>query len=255
MDFHYPMRKRSKIALVIPTALIIGLLALQTPLLHRLRGLAWQVWLQGVTYAWPVGTIAIKNDVMTQLQHLTSENVRLRSELKDYQRLREQLGSPAFTSYRSVPAEVAARPLDTFGVSFVINKGARDGVSLGAPVVVYSSTLIGFVKQLHETSAIVELLLHPSTNVAVEIVSESSPQGLLVGRHYTSLGVTTIPRDAAMATGQEVVTVAREGLPPGLRVGTVSVIIRAEDHAYQEATLAVPYDPDSLRAVQVIVES
>lgn len=249
------MKRRSYIALSLLALILLGFLALQTPLLRGIRGTAWRGWLSVVTVVLPVGQLSIENDVETQLQVLTTENIRLKAEVQDYQRLREQLGSPAFASYRVIPAEVSGRPLDTFGVSFTINRGAKDGVTLQAPVVVYGSTLIGFVAQLHEHTAVVQLLLHPSTNLAVEILGESNARGLLVGRRYTSLAITTVPRDAQLKSTQEVVTVAREGLPHGLRIGTIGTPLREENQAYQEATITMPYDPDDLRAVNVIVES
>lgn len=248
------MKRRSFIAISILAVIVVVFLALQTPLLRGIRGTAWHVWLSAVTFVLPVGQLAIDNDVAAQLRELTTQNIRLKAELQDYQRLREQLGSPAFSSYRTISAEVAARPLDTFGVSFIINRGAKEGVTLQAPVVVYGSTLLGFVSQLHEHTAVVQLLLHPATNLAVEILDESNARGLLIGRRYTSLAITTVPRDAQIKSGQAVVTSAREGLPHGLHVGTIGMALREENQAYQEATITLPYDPDDVRAVNVIVE-
>lgn len=248
------MKRRSYIAISLLALILLVFLALQTPLLSGIRGVAWRGWLAVVTFVLPVGRLAIDNDVEEQLRVLTTENIRLKAQEQDYTRLRDQLGSPAFASYRSIPAEVAARPLDTFGVSFTINRGAQEGVTLGAPVVVYGSTLLGFITQLHEHTAVVQLLLHPSTNLAVEILNEGNARGLLVGRRYTSLAITTVPRDAQITSSQEVVTVAREGLPHGLRVGTIGTPLREENQAYQEATITLPYDPDDVRAVNVIVE-
>lgn len=247
------MKRRNKLALGLIGVLVIGLLALQTPLLRHVRGATWRTWLNVVTFVFPVGQIHIDNDVTAQIERLTSENVRYQAQQRDYVRLREQLGSPVLDSYRFIQAEVAARPLDTFGVSFRINRGVRDGVTLHAPVVIYGSTLIGFVSELNASTAVVQLLLHPSTNLPVEIESENSPKGLLVGRQYTSLAATTIPRDAAIKEGQNVVTVAGENVPYGLRVGTIGVSVRQENLAYQEASLVLPYDPDQLRAVTVVV--
>lgn len=234
-------------------AIIVIFLALQTPLLNRARGLAWHSWITLVTRLWPVGALEVDNDTMEQLQRLTSENVLLKAELADYQRLKEQIGSPAMASYRAIPAEASARPLDAFGVSFIINRGVKDGITLHAPVVIYSSTLIGFISELGERTATVQLLLHPSTNLTVEALGETSPRGLLVSRHYTSLVMTTIPRDAHITAGQDVVTSASDTVPTGLRVGTVGVSRSEENQAYQEASLVLPYDPDQIRAVTIIV--
>ncbi|MEX1998027.1 MAG: rod shape-determining protein MreC [Candidatus Andersenbacteria bacterium] len=248
------MLRRNKIALAIFVATVVILLSLQTPILRKVRGTAWDLWVTTLARVFRISSANIDNDLANQLQTLTAENVRLKSEQSDYIRLREQLGTPAFASFRSIPASITARPLDTYHVEFVLNQGAQHGLTLGAPVVIYGSTLIGFITELHNQSARVQLLLHPATNVTAEVITESNPRGLLTGQHYTSLLLSTIPRDANLAAGQDVVTIAREGLPHGLLIGKINRIEREEDEAYQKAIVALPYDPDYLEAVIVLVE-
>ncbi len=247
------MRRRSKIALGILVLVIMALLALQTPLLRKIRISTWSLWVQSVARVFSVGPLNISQDVATQVRQLTSENVRLRAQQADYVRLKEQLGSPSFESYRIIPGEIVSRTLDTFQVQLVINRGAKDGVIPNAPVVVYGSTLIGFVTAVAEHASTVQLLLHPSTSLAVEVLAENTPRGLLIGRQYTSLRLTTIPRDSQLQSGNDVVSVAREGLPYGLLIGRIGAASREENAAYQEAVVTLPYDPDKLRAVSIIV--
>ncbi|MEX2054762.1 MAG: rod shape-determining protein MreC, partial [Candidatus Andersenbacteria bacterium] len=145
------------------------------------------------------------------------------------------------------------RPIDTFRNQLTINRGSRHGVTPGAPVVIHSSTLIGFITDLYEETSIDQLLIHPATSLAAEIANETAPRGLLVGRHYTSLAITTVPQDAKLESGQKVVSSSREGLPQGLLIGTIGAVKRQENEAYQEAAVMLPYDPDSLRAVTILV--
>lgn len=247
------MRRRSKIALTIGAIVLAVLLLLQTPLLERLRGHAWSVWLSTVARVFALGRLSSDATVDKRLQELLLENLRLKAQLQEYGQLKEQVASPAFESFRVIPAEIVVRPLDAFRSQMIINQGTADGVTLNAPVVVYGSSLVGFVTELHEQSAVIQLLLHPSTNFAAEVVNEMRPEGLLVGRHYTSLVLTRVPLDAELASDQTVVTPAREGVPAGLVVGMIGSITRQENEAFQEAQLKLPYDPDQLRAVNVLV--
>lgn len=247
------MTRRTIFALSILLVALLTLLALQTPLLRAARGYTWSFLVHGVGGVFSFGPLTLEKTVQEEIDRLLAENVRLRAQEKAYLRLKEQLGTPAFASYRPIAAEVAARPIDTFHSQLIITKGAAAGVTVGAPVVVHGSTLVGFVAELNEHTAILQLLVHPSTNLTVEVDHERRPRGLLVGRHFTALQVSTIPRDVELAAGQAVVTVGRENLPAGLLVGRISTVEFKENEAYQEAALQLPYDVDQLQAVAILV--
>jgi len=264
------MKRRSKIALIFLGLIIVGLLALQTPLLATIRGQAWRIVIGSVGRVFKVGALDVETSVLDQLQKLQVENVRLRAHEKEYAQLKEQLGSPSFSSLRAIPATVEARTIDTFHSQLIINKGSAEGVTLGAPVVVHGATLVGFITELHEHGGILQLLVHPSTGLSAEVQQEQSPRGLLVGQKFTALKLITIPRDAVLEQGQPVITVAHDrelvseagksvittagqNVPAGLLIGHIGTIYRAENEAYQEAIVQLPYDLDQLRAVNVLV--
>lgn len=235
------------------------LLALWTPLLSGVRGWVWGAIVAATARGFEIGAIEVRPDVMDQLARLQADNVRLQAEVARFERLAAQLGTPLYQDFTTLPAVVAARPIDTFRSRYVINRGTRDGVSLDAPVVVNSSTLVGFVVELSAEAAVFQLLLHPETSVAAEVVpregeSNVPARGLVVGAHYTSAWLTTVPRDQKIEGGQSVVTVAREqSLPAGLVLGTIGEIRSEESEAYQRATLELPYDVDQLEAVAVLL--
>lgn len=252
------MVRRSTIILIIGLLAIGTLLFFQTPLMARLRGAVWDSWTLTIGRLARIGPLALEGNVNEQLQTLRADNVRLQTELNDYKRLREQLGLPSFASFRTIAAGIVGRPLDIFHTHHTLNRGAEEGVTLHAPVVIRSSILLGFISQLHDHSSILELLFQPGPGLAVEIIDPQTGQsvgrGLLQGQHFSSLRLTTVPRDAAIAPGQVVVTLAKEAaIPPGLTIGSLQQITTSQSEAYQEATIDVPYDPDSLDAATIIV--
>lgn len=238
---------------------ILAFLALWTPLLSGMRGWVWGAIVAATARGFEIGAIEVRPDVMDQLARLQAENVRLQAEAVSCERLAAQLGAPRYQNFTALPAVVAARPIDTFRSRYVINRGARDGVNVGAPVVVNGSTLAGFVVELSAKTAVFQLILHPATSVAAEVLpregeGNTPARGLVVGAHYTSAWLTTVPRDQKIDRGQSVVTIAREqSLPGGLRLGTIGEIRSAESEAYQRATLELPYDVDQLEAVAVLL--
>lgn len=235
--------------------LVGGLLILQIPLLQEVRGWAWQAWGETIGRFFDVGPWRVPNNVAEQLATLQAENVRLRAELHDYSRLREQVGAASFAHFTAIPAKVMAASLDAWHARVVINRGARQGLVLGAPAVIRSSQLIGLVTELHDTTAVLQLLFHPATNLPAEVLSEGgSSRGLLQGKAYTSLVLSSVPRDRPLSPGQDVVTTSQEPLvPQGLLVGKITAVENEPHEPYQRATVEAPWDPDDLWAVAVLV--
>lgn len=252
------MGKRAKILLISLASLVLVFGFLQTSLMSRVRGVAWQGWVKIVARTARLRFIDLPEDVGQQVAVLRGENIQLRAELARYERLTQQLGVTPAADYRAIPALVMARPVDAFRSEYVINQGTAGGVTIGAPIVIFGSTLVGFVTEVREQSAIFRLLLHPATQIEAETVPREDGQeparGLASGRQYTGLMLTTVPRGVPLATGMPLVTREKSGVfPSGLLLGEVGEVISREHDAYQEAAIALPYDPDEIEAVQILV--
>lgn len=257
------MHWRNKQALIIGIVLLTVAGVSQTPLMQHARSSAWRLWVATVGRVLHIKT-NFTADEQARIEQLLSENLRLKAELGDYQRVRRQLGTPAFADFRAIPAAVIGRPIDTFRSELIISKGARDGVALNAPVLINGSTLIGFISALNETTAVCRLLFHPSTTLAVNILdtkdlnkaadpAEILTQGLVQGQRYTAIDVTTVPRDQKLHEGLVVATTAKPNeIPYGLVIGTIQAIYTQAGETYQGAHLTVPYDPDSVQAVTIL---
>lgn len=252
------MRTQTRFVLGVLIAFVALLLFYQTPLMRRVRVATWEFIVPTVARLAKVGSLSIEPDVAAQLTKLQSENVSLRSQLRDYTHLRDQLGTPNIQSMRTIPAAVLGRPVDTYRSQFIISRGITQGVAIGAPVVVNGTTLIGFITDVSQNISTVQLLLHPQTNLTAEVVPDDgeaqTARGLLRGQHFTSLSVSTIPRDITIAEGQAVVTVANEHIPYGLFIGTVGSVTAFENEPYQAVTVRLSYDADAIDAVNVLVQ-
>jgi len=250
------MPRRSTWAGIVLLVIILLGASFQTPLLHTARNSVWDRWV-GIIGKW--SGLRLNEPDQNRLEELLAENIRLKAELRDYARLRRDLGSASFNEFKAVPASVMGRPIDTFRSEFRISRGTKAGVTMAAPVVVNGSTLIGFVTDVSDESSVVRLLFHPSTTVTAHVIDPQfsedavSTSGLVQGRHYTSLFLTTVPRDTPLHTGSRVVTAAKAGeLPEGLFIGTVKTIFDQQSATYTEASLEIPYDIDAVRAVTVL---
>lgn len=251
------MNTRTKALLGILAAVVLALLVLQTPVLARVRAFAWDWWVGTIARMVSVGALDVTPDVMAELGHLRAEQVRLTAELKHYQRLQHQVGEVAFDDFAHIPALVSFQTADTFRSQYFLNRGTEDGVVVGAPVVTEGSILVGTISGLAPKSSVVQLLLHPATHIPAEVLHEEEAgvtRGLARGSSYTSVLLTTVPRDRKLSSGATIVTAAQEtGLPYGLTIGMVGDIQSLERDAYQSATIDLPYDPDDLEAVTILV--
>lgn len=252
------MKIGNRIAISALAGLVALLLFYQTPLMRHTRAVSWQALTAVTGRLFSVGSLEVPPDVQEQLQILQAKNISLEAQLKDYARLKHELGSEAPATLRAIPAAVIGRPSDTFQTQFIISRGLADGVTLHAPVVIRGSTLIGSVKDVSSNQATVELLLNPAVSLAAEVVPDDADQsparGLLQGRHFTSLVVTTIPRDIKISSGQAIVTAASDQVPYGLFLGIVEEVTNKENEPYQTAEVKLPYAPDAIEAVSVLVQ-
>ncbi len=249
------MLYRNKLALGILTTIIIVLLATQTPLLRAIRGQTWYVWTLTIGRLFNVGPLSVPNNVAEQVAKLTAENIRLNAQIRNLQRLQEQIGMATYADYSRIDAQIIAQPVDTFQTQFIVNKGTRDGLVLGAPAVIFGSTLVGFISDLNETTAILQLLTHPGTSFPGEVITpDGTARGIVRGKSYTSVEISTLPQDTSISPGQEIVTVSQEGIvPPGLFVGRIEKTQTETHEPYQKARIFTPFDQRDLRAVSFLI--
>lgn len=252
------MKKRNAIALTTLGVIIIILLSLLTPLMRNARAIAWDVWVHGIARVFGFGPLDIPPSVTEQLETLRAQNVILKAELQHFNSIRDTLNLPSATTMRLIPAAVVSRPLDTFNSQYILNKGVGDGVTMGAPVVVRGSILVGTIVELNAYSSVVQSLFNPALPIAVEAISDDveviPARGLLKSRYFTTLFITTVPRDIPLSEGQDIVTSQKNtNIPYGLVIGTIEKVTSKEHEAYQEARLNVPYNIDTIEAVHILV--
>lgn len=248
------MRKLLRLMSGFLGALIIIILALQTPILSSVRDRTWNSISAVLGNSVGIGTFKVADTVQNELERLRVENIRLNAELFDYQRIKQQIQEPTIDSVRPISGAVLGVGLDPFISRLTVNKGANDGIVLGAPVVTQGTVLIGLITELRDHTSVISLTTHPKVTMSAEIADIEGARGLLQGDAYTGLELTTIPRDVKVESGQSVVTVGSELIPHGLVVGQVENVRNIENEAYQFASLRLPYDPSALRAVVILVQ-
>ncbi len=206
-------------------------------------------------------------ELESQVDALTVENVRLREYEAEAQQLRTLLN---FTSEYPVStflgADIVGREAcETFPCGQVlgadpnpyvryvtINVGAQQGVETGMPVVSGGAGLVGRVTEVSPRTSKVKLLTDADSAVAA-LLQTSRVSGLVVGQPDGSLLMKYIPQEDSVGADEIVLTSGLGGvLPKGLVIGQVTKVEQEDYELFQSATVRPAVDLSRLELVLVI---
>lgn len=181
--------------------------------------------------------------------NLLSENIRLIEKIKKQDEANINLDlAKRFDFEKIISAEVVARsPLKILD-GIMINKGTKNGIASGDPVLA-NGFLVGQVAEVFPNKARVILITNPRFITPV-ILGKSRAQGILRGG-IDGLVVEDLPRDKTIQDAEPVLTSAIGQLPSNLPIGTVKKVISEEQEILQRVLIATPVKINSLEQVVV----
>ena len=186
------------------------------------------------------------------LARAQAELVELREIASDASRLSELLDYvSAVQNQDTLTAEVIGYDQNNLIRTIIINKGARDGVAIGMPVVTRQG-LVGRIIDVTALAARVLLITDPSSSVSARL-QISRAQGTVQGRLTGSLRMGLIPLGATIEVGDVVLTSGLGGnFPPDIVIGQVTSVRQFEFELNQEAEVRSLVNFDTLEFVLVI---
>lgn len=168
-----------------------------------------------------------KDALQERLEILEEENVRLKVawSVGSTLHLRQELDH--LYGY----ARVTLREPLSWWSEVRINKGARDGVFPGAPVL-HNGFLVGRVSASEDAYSWVELVTSSSLMVPV-VIDETRDLGVVAGDGEGGLWLLYIPEGRSLSEGMNISTaMVSEALPPGIKIGHLSSEIRRTSASY-----------------------
>lgn len=191
-------------------------------------------------------------ELETALAGLTSEVVSLREIERDYQRLADLVNYTTTTDNQEViAADVISRDTESALRTIVINRGGRDGIRVGMPVVT-GQGLVGRVIEVSSAAARVMLITSEASAIAGRLQNSRS-EGAVIGRASGELRMIMLDQDVEIVPGELVLTSGLGGnLPPDLVIGQVRSTRQFESEIEQTAEISSLVDFDSLEIVMVI---
>jgi rod shape-determining protein MreC len=202
-----------------------------------------------------VRTLRERNqELEASLATYQSEIAELRAFRSDYDRLAElanyvgQVGQ----EWRYVSGDVIGRDLNGVVRVIHINAGARNGVSIGDPVVTPVG-LVGRITQVSATGSEVLLITDTNSSVNARVLNPTRDQGLLRGSLSGELILDFLDINAQVAENQQVYTTGEtQNFPPNILLGQISGVRISSDELFQQATIESLVDFESLQYVLVI---
>ncbi len=214
----------------------------------------------------PVVTFEQFSQMVKSRKALLQENARLKREhliissklqrfsilQAENQRLRKLLESSAHLHERVLVAELLAVELEPFRRQVVINKGSRDGVYNGQPVV-DAGGIMGQVVHVGPFSSNVLLITDPSHALPVQ-VNRNGLRAIAVGTGQdTVLQLEHLPNNADIRKGDLIVS---SGLgrrfPRGYPVGVVSSVTLQAGKPFAKVDVTPSSKPGQSREVLLV---
>jgi rod shape-determining protein MreC len=171
---------------------------------------------------------------------------------KENAELRKQLGLIPSKSFDLEAGFVIGQNPQKLGSWIMIDKGGKNGIRIGMPVIVSQGIIIGKVEEVYQDTAKVILLTDSESVVNVRDL-ETEAKGVVRGKFGLGLVLEMVSQDDTLNAGDSLITSGLGGdLPKGLLVGKIQEPKVSLDQIFQEATVAAPVKYSNLDVVFVV---
>ena len=168
-------------------------------------------------------------------------------------RLRHLLGFEAEIPRPLIAAQVVGKDPSPWSKTVIVDKGTRDDIRQGAPVVIPEG-IVGVVVEASARYAKVLLLIDPNSAVDA-LVQQTRARGIVKGGGPDYCVFDYVLRKHEISVGDTVVSSGLDGVfPKGLRVGRISEIVRLNAGIFQKVSVTPYVDFEILEEVFIISE-
>ena len=229
--------------------------ALATALLpvQRALNVPVQLWQAGAGYLGGLSGAQASEKAALEKLALQSEKASRADRLEqENERLRALLDLRAALQVLSIPAEVLYEAADPFSRKLFIDRGATQGVALGAPVL-GADGVLGQVTRLFPLSSQVTLLIDKDAAIPVLNLRTQARSAAFGGAGGDAMELRYMAANADVKVGDELITSGVDGVyPPGLAVARVSAVERRAESGFARILLVPSASADGVRHVLVL---
>ncbi len=198
-------------------------------------------------------SVSRENDELRKkLARAVNQNNRCREIELSNSRLGEFVKLKNQSPFNLESAEVIAKDSSPWYKTVIINKGTDDGVTAGCPVIVPEG-IVGYVINASGKDSKVLLIIDRNSSVDA-LVQRTRSRGLAQGITRGLCRFDFALRKLDIKIGDNVVTSGFDGIyPKGLRIGSVSKVIRRNSGLFQDVELTPYVDFSKLEEVMIVL--
>lgn len=205
-----------------------------------------------------------EQEMISAYEELKNRYIALETEVtknktieEDNKILREQLN---FLSQNknliSVGANVVGKNIDPVGSVIILDRGQKDGIRVGNPVIHGNGVIVGKILKTEEEMSVAILLNDGQSRVAATIVNFDKSLGIVEGFYDISIRMSYIPQNEKISVGDQVITSGLEtGIPRGLIIGAVESVEKEMHDPFQTAIVKPIFDLKKIPFVSVLIAS
>jgi rod shape-determining protein MreC len=187
-----------------------------------------------------------------EVRRLKRENNELKESTQAVERLRRLLLLKERVTAPIISAEVIAFSPSVWFRTIVINKGSRDGVQKGMPVVMWEG-VVGRVIRTSSHTSVVLLIIDRNSSVDA-LVQRTRTRGVVEGEGGAQCYLRYAPRTEDIQVGDHLITSGLgEIFPKGLSMGEVVMVEKKEYGLFQTVEIRPSVDFFRLEEVMVIL--
>ncbi|MFZ9761327.1 MAG: rod shape-determining protein MreC [Candidatus Kapaibacteriota bacterium] len=179
-------------------------------------------WMQSA-FSWIPNPIALKNEnaALRELNlQLSDERAKIRQSIIENAKLRKMLEFKKASTTPLITADIVGKTTTEARNYATINRGKKDGVEVGMPVVT-DAGLVGLVVGTSDGYSVIRLLINRESRIAGKI-QRSRIDGILIWDGEDALTMKNIPKSYDVQVGDEVITSSYSNrYPANIKIGTV----------------------------------
>jgi len=205
-------------------------------------------------------------ELITEIKNLKKENEELKLKnqerlaeialLKELKReneiLREALNIGLEKYFELTLTEVIGK--DISQDSILINRGSKEGVKEGLPIITQQKTLVGKISEVYKNFSKVMLISNKESSFDAR-VQGTEAIGIVKGKGNFRLFLDLLPSDIEIKEGDILVTTALGGVfPSGLLIGQIKEVKKSDLEPWQQAEISPFFDIKEIETLFIITE-
>jgi len=187
------------------------------------------------------------------LKQAEEKNNRLVEMELSHARLKRLFDFQVTLQKRVVAAEVIGRDPSPWFKTIIINKGSREGVERGMPVVIPEG-IAGLVTDVARNYAKI-LLVIDQNNAVDALIQRTRARGIIKGEPSGRLMLQYVLRKHEIQVGDVVISSGLDGVfPKGIRIGFVREVNKPDSGIFQQLAVTPYADFEKLEEVLVVLD-